>query len=104
MIVGYGGSIPKLGQSGLWKYQKSMNFTVQNPETINDMDRFWEHPDYPRNKFRFDSCDYERNFLFAIATRYKATEVYGQYVMICLIYEEINVYECVIVAVPKEGE
>ena len=72
MIVGYGGSIPKLGQSGLWKYQKEHEFHgTKTPETINDMDRFWEHPDYPRNKFRFDSCDYERNFLFAIATRYK---------------------------------
>ncbi len=69
MPVGYGGWLPKPGQSGVWSHRKEYESVGSEiPECARQE---WNHPETPRLKFRFERSDFERNFLFALATRYK---------------------------------
>lgn len=77
MPVGYGGYIrtpskdykcPKNG----WTINTFDTFgEYATPDHIKDLDDYWKHPDFPANKYRFDDTGLERNYLFALATRYK---------------------------------
>lgn len=77
MPVGYGGFLPKPGQSGKWKYQKEHE--LYGCPTLKDADfpdmhwsQVYNHPEQPKNKYRFPDTGLERKYLFALATRYKS--------------------------------
>ena len=76
MPIGYGGSVRtpnkdyRCPQKG-YKIETYERFGSPTPEECKELDRWWEHPEYPAKKFKFNS-NFERNFLFALATRYKS--------------------------------
>lgn len=77
MPIGFGGWLPKSGQSHLnWKYQKEHElYGCPSLEDKDFPDLDWravyDHQLQPRNKYYFEDTGLERNYLFALATRYK---------------------------------
>lgn len=78
MPIGYGGFLPKSGQSHLsWKHQKEHElYGCPNLKEEDFPQLHWKevynHPEQPKNKYYFPNTGLERNYLFALATRYKS--------------------------------
>lgn len=80
MPVGYGGTIRtpskdyKHPEHG-WTVQTYESFGSKTPKEVNDLpyEGEWrKHPERVEIKFKFENSEFERNFLFALATRYKS--------------------------------
>lgn len=77
MPIGYGGSVRtpkkdyKCPENG-WTISTFERYGTATPEHIMGLDNYWKHPEHPSNYFKFPDTGLERNYLFALATRYKS--------------------------------